>query len=84
MKLTNLVRAAAILAFFAALLINAYSNYKSMESYDKMRTAMSDLKNKLSDMRATANCLSRKLCSQNERSDALAFREQTPEEITSL
>ena len=81
MKLTNLVRAAAILAFFAALLINAYSNYKSMESYDKMRNSMNDLKNKLCDMRATANCLSRKLCAQKETS---AFRESAPEKIISL
>ena len=84
MKLTNLVRAAAILAFFAALLINAYSNYKSMESYDKMRSSMNDLKNKLCDMRAPANCLSRKLCAQNGKNEALSFREQTPEEIISL
>ena len=81
MKLTNLARAAALLALFAALLINAYSNYKSMESYDKMRSSMSDLKNKLCDMRATANCLSRKLCAQ--KAD-LAFRESTPDEIMSL
>lgn len=81
MKLTKLVRAVAILAFFAALLINAYSNYKSMESYDKMRTSMSDLKNKLCDMRAAANFLSRKLCAQ--KAD-LAFRESAPEEIMSL
>ena len=81
MKLTNLARAAAILAFFAALLINAYSNYKSMESYDKMRSSMNDLKNKLCDMRATANCLSRKLCAQKEE---LAFRENAPENIISL
>ena len=81
MKLTNLVRAAAILAFFAALLINAYSNYKSMESYDKMRSSMNDLKNKLCDMRATANCLSRKLCAQKETP---AFIESAPEKIISL
>lgn len=84
MKLTNLVRATAILAFFAALLVNAYSKYRSMESYDKMRGSMNDLKNKLSEMRATANCLSRKLCAQNGKNEALSFREQTPEEIISL
>ena len=81
MKLTNLVRAAVILAFFTALLINAYSNYKSMESYDKMRSQMNDLKNRLCETRAAANCLSKKLCAPKA---GLAFRESAPEEITSL
>lgn len=78
MKLTNLVRAAVILAFFAALLINAYSSYKSMESYDKMRSQMNDLKNKLCEMRAVAGCLSRKLSAQK---DDFAFRQSAHEEI---
>lgn len=81
MKLTNLARATALLALFAALLINAYSHYKSMESYDKMRSSMNDLKNKLCDMRATANLFSRKLCSQNANN---AFCECTQENITSI
>ena len=65
MKLAKMARFTTAVAIFSASLLSAYSNYKAKESYDKMRSSINDLKNKIFDLRTVTNTLTRQLKAQN-------------------
>ncbi len=65
MKLVKMARFATVTALLSASLLSAYSNYKAKESYNKMRSGMNDLKNRIFDLRTVINSLTRQLKAQN-------------------
>lgn len=61
MKFTKLARTTAILFLLAASVINAYMQYRANVSYNKLRSSINDLKNRMHEMRAAANAISRQI-----------------------
>ncbi len=76
MRFAKMARFATATALLSASLLSAYSNYKAKESYNKMRSSINDLKNRIFDLRTVTNTLTRQLKSQNTAINNSVYSEQ--------
>ena len=61
MKFAKLARTTATLTLLVASVVNAYMQYRTNMSYNKLRASINDLKNRMHEMRVLTNSISRQI-----------------------
>ena len=61
MKFTKMVRIITVITLLTASIMNAYIQYRTNESYNKLRISINDLKSRMYELRALTNSISRNI-----------------------
>lgn len=75
MKISKMVRATTVITLLTATVMNAYIHYRTNESYNKLRVSISDLKNRMYELRAVTNAISRQTSAVRHESHSCEIKE---------